>query len=78
MKYFSFCILDMLEIPEGWKAPGPCTKEDNPHGLISESSFAVLFPKYREEYLKECWSVVKKDMKEIVSCHQWHHHYHIL
>ena len=37
------------EIPEGvdpW-APIPITKEENPGGLLEESSFAILFPKYR-------------------------------
>lgn len=56
---------DDLMIPNGWKPPGPCTKEDNPHGMVSESAFAILFPKYREQYLQECWSVVKKDLKDM-------------
>lgn len=27
------------------------SKEDNPQGLVAESSFATLFPKYREQYV---------------------------
>ncbi|XP_021342439.1 KRR1 small subunit processome component homolog isoform X1 [Mizuhopecten yessoensis] len=50
---------DLLEVPEGWKDPG-ITKEDNPHSVLAETSFATLFPKYREKYLRECWPLVKK------------------
>jgi len=38
--------------------------EDNPSGLLEESSFAVLFPQYREKYLKEVWPHVKKSLGE--------------
>uniref|UniRef100_A0A4W3I6P7 KRR1 small subunit processome component n=1 Tax=Callorhinchus milii TaxID=7868 RepID=A0A4W3I6P7_CALMI len=53
----------LLTVPEGWKE-APFTREDNPRGLLEESSFATLFPKYRESYLKECWPLVQKAMSE--------------
>uniref|UniRef100_V9KPW2 KRR1 small subunit processome component n=1 Tax=Callorhinchus milii TaxID=7868 RepID=V9KPW2_CALMI len=54
---------ELLTVPEGWKE-APFTREDNPRGLLEESSFATLFPKYRESYLKECWPLVQKAMSE--------------
>ena len=33
--------------------------------LLDESAFAVLFPQYREKYLKECWGFVKKAISEL-------------
>ncbi|CDJ37791.1 ribosomal RNA assembly protein, putative [Eimeria tenella] len=46
---------------EHWKIE-PFRPEDNPFGLCEESSFAVLFPKYREKYLKEIWREVQKEL----------------
>ncbi|XP_071055843.1 KRR1 small subunit processome component homolog [Onthophagus taurus] len=42
----------------------PFKAEDNPHGLLEESSFATVFPQYREQYLKEVWPLVQKTLNE--------------
>ncbi|ODN00818.1 KRR1 small subunit processome component [Orchesella cincta] len=39
-------------------------KQDNPHGVVEESSFATLFPRYREKYLREAWPLVQKTLSE--------------
>jgi ribosomal RNA assembly protein len=44
----------------------PFTKEDNKGGhLLEESSFAVLFPQYREKYIREAWPHVTRALKEV-------------
>ena len=47
-----------------WAIP-KCGKDENPSGLADESSFAVLFPKYREKYLRESWPLVTRSLKEV-------------
>ncbi|KAM3587517.1 uncharacterized protein V6R79_007833 [Siganus canaliculatus] len=54
---------ELLTVPDGWKEP-QFSREDNPRGLLEESSFATLFPKYREAYLRECWPLVEKALGE--------------
>ncbi|GIL47748.1 hypothetical protein Vafri_3931 [Volvox africanus] len=46
-----------------WKTD-PFKPDDNPSGLLEESSFATLFPKYREKYLREVWPAVTKALKD--------------
>lgn len=53
----------LLEVPKDWKDK-PFTKDDNPHGgVFAESSFATLFPKYREKYLSESWPLVQQKLE---------------
>ena len=52
-------------VDNAWSLKVPAFKpEDNPNRLLEESSFATLFPKYREPYLKEHWSLVQKALEE--------------
>lgn len=52
-------------VDNAWSLKIPEFKEkDNPHRLLEESSFATMFPKYREQYLKEHWALVQKALAE--------------
>lgn len=52
-------------VENAWALKVPVFKpEDNPSRLLEESSFATLFPKYREHYLKQCWPLVQKALNE--------------
>ncbi|XP_076273697.1 KRR1 small subunit processome component homolog dbe [Rhynchophorus ferrugineus] len=52
-------------VENAWAMKIPSFKpEDNPHGLVEESSFSTLFPKYREQYLKQVWPLVQKTLNE--------------
>ncbi|XP_012271356.1 KRR1 small subunit processome component homolog [Orussus abietinus] len=52
-------------VDDAWSLKIPEFKpEDNPHRLLEESSFATLFPKYREQYLRECWPLVQKALNK--------------
>ncbi len=47
-----------------WKIE-PFAPGDNAGGVFTEeSSFAVLFPKYREAYLTEAWPLVTRALKK--------------
>jgi len=52
-------------VDNAWQLKIPEFKpENNPQGLLEESSFATLFPKYREKYLREYWPLVQKTLEE--------------
>ena len=56
-----YCIsYDLFNLDWQWKVD-PFLPTDNKGGAFTEeSSFATLFPKYREKYLREVWSAVTK------------------
>lgn len=48
-----------------WRIPIPKFSEsDNAHGPLYESSFHVLFPKYREDYVKEYFPLIKNALEK--------------
>ncbi|XP_053978305.1 KRR1 small subunit processome component homolog [Hylaeus volcanicus] len=52
-------------VDNAWSMKIPAFEpKDNPHRLLEESSFATLFPKYREQYLKEHWPLIQKALNE--------------
>lgn len=52
-------------VDNAWSLKVPEFKQEhNPNGLLEESSFATLFPKYREKYLKEYWPLVQKTLAD--------------
>ena len=51
-----------------WKVT-PFKPEENLSGLMEESSFACLFPKYREKYLREAWPGITRALKDVgIAC----------
>ncbi|KAJ2755683.1 ribosomal RNA assembly protein krr1, partial [Coemansia nantahalensis] len=63
-------LIDLSTVPEEEiKKALTFTPEDMPGPLLEESSFATLFPKYRESYLREVWPLVTKALEKCgVAC----------
>lgn len=38
--------------------------EDNPHSLLEESSFSILFPEYRESYIRQIFPLLKQALSK--------------
>jgi ribosomal RNA assembly protein len=56
-------VEDITDNP--WRIPIPkFTEADNPTGTLYESTFPLLFPKYREEYMKEYFPLIKKSLEK--------------
>lgn len=52
-------------VDNAWSLKIPAFKaSNNPNGMLEESAFATLFPKYREKYLKEYWPLIKNTLDE--------------
>jgi len=62
--------------PKPWDTPDidkwkieKWTQDDMQHSLCEESSFACLFPKYREKYIREVWADVTSALQQFgVDC----------
>lgn len=56
-------VEDITDNP--WRIPIPkFTEADNPIGTVYESTFSLLFPKYREEYMKEYFPLIKNSLEK--------------
>lgn len=52
-------------VDNAWALKIPQFKQEhNKGGMLEESSFATLFPKYREKYLRDAWPLVQKTLTE--------------
>ncbi|KAG6901639.1 ribosomal RNA assembly protein krr1 [Termitomyces sp. Mi166 len=51
------------EVTPAWKIETFETKDNKGGTFTEESSFATLFPKYREKYLREVWSAVTRALE---------------